>query len=914
MASRRYLLYPIIILVLLSAFSLSAKSGERIALKFAFSIPSLQDTSKRAKGNVTGSKADTLGQKKDSLQSGSLTEPAFSNAKDSVIEDFSNGRKIVYYYGDVTVKYLTLELKAAYMEYDVDKRVVFAKGMPDTAGVLIGKPVMTENGKSYTMEEVTYNFDSRKAGIKNIITQEDEGFLHGAKLKKLADNSMNISGAKYTACDLDHPHYYLKMPVARVITGKNPMTVFGPSYLVLEDVPTPFFLPFGFVPKIKNRSGGLLIPTYGEEIARGFFLKGLGYYFVLGNNLDLSVTSDVYSMGSWSLQLNSRYKKRYKYDGLFSLTMSNNQTGEKDGPDFVQSRDFALQWNHTQDSKSRPGTTFSASVNFSSPSNNKYNTTSIQNALQNQISSSISYSRTWAGTPFTFSASALHSQSSLDSSYSVNFPNIRFDVRTIYPFRKATAVGKRKFYEEISFQYNTSLDNSVKFKASQVKEPDFMSLFKSGMKHNFQIGLPSFSLFKYIQLSPSVTYGMNWYFQKNTKAYNSETNTVEDNMSKLFDTFGVTQDFSGGLSANTRITGIFNLGTKGKLQKIRHMITPSIGFSFHPEMGTSWNGYTQYNYVDINGIEHYVDYNKYTGQLNSPPSPGKSAAMSFSIGNNIEGKVLDETDTTGGGFKIIKIIDNLALGGSYNFLADSMNLSNITVNMSTTIFGKLGLSANAVFDPYAVDGQGRRIKTFNIAQNGGLNLARLINGTLSFTYQLSQELKGSGGSGASAGGDQGNAGLGADKISGVKSEEMDYTKVYYHPVTGEYIPGGWIYYLEPSLSWQLNFNYNMSYNRGYLFANDVLKTQHNYVQTLGVSAQVRLTKALMVNVNTGFDIVNKKLTTTQLNATYDLHCFMISLSWIPQGQWQSWSFRINAKASALADLLQFKKNASYWDN
>jgi lipopolysaccharide assembly outer membrane protein LptD (OstA) len=435
-------------------------------------------------------------------------------AKDSVIEDFSSGRKIVYYYGDVTVKYLTLELKAAYMEYDVDKRIVFAKGMPDTAGVIVGKPVMTDNGKSYTMEEVTYNFDSKKAGIKNIITQEDEGFLHGAKLKKLADNSMNISGAKYTACDLDHPHYYLKMPVARVITGKNPMTVFGPSYLVLEDVPTPFFLPFGFVPKIKNRSGGLLIPTYGEEIARGFFLKGLGYYFVLGNNLDLSVTGDIYSMGSWSLQLNSRYKKRYKYDGLFSLTMSNNQTGEKGGPDFMQSRDFALQWNHTQDSKSRPGTSFSASVNFSSPSNNRFNTTSIQNALQNQISSSISYSRNWVGTPFTFSASALHSQSSLDSSYSVNFPNIRFDVRTIYPFRRATAVGKRKFYEEISFQYNTSLDNSVKFKASQVKEPDFLSLFKSGMKHNFQIGLPSFSLFKYIQLSPSITYGMNWYLNK----------------------------------------------------------------------------------------------------------------------------------------------------------------------------------------------------------------------------------------------------------------------------------------------------------------------------------------------------------------------------------------------------------------
>lgn len=897
MASRKYSLYPIITLFLLSAFSLYSEGRERTNSRIVFDIPSLQDTIK-----------------KDSLKTGSLSAPAFSGAKDSIIEDFTNGKKIIYYYGDVTVKYLTLELKAAYMEYDVDKRVVFAKGMLDTAGILVGKPIMSENGKSYTMEEVTYNFDSRKAGIKNIITQEDEGFLHGAKLKKLADNTMNISGAKYTTCDLDHPHFYLKMPVARVITGKNPMTVFGPSYLVLEDVPTPFFLPFGFVPKIKNRSGGLLIPTYGEEIARGFFLKGLGYYFVLGNNLDLSVTSDIYSMGSWSLQLNSRYKKRYKYNGLFSLTMSNNQTGEKDGPDFVQSRDFGLQWNHTQDSKSRPGMSFTASVNFSSPSNNKYNTTSIQNALQNQISSSISFSKNWAGTPFSIAASALHSQSSLDSSYSINFPNLRFDVRTIYPFRKLSSVGKRKFYEEISFQYNTSIDNSIKFKASQVTEPDFLSLFKSGMKHNFQIGLPSFSLFKYIQLSPSISYGMNWFFQKNTKEYNSETNLVEDNMSNLFETFGITQDFSGGLSANTRITGIFNLGKKGKLQKIRHMITPSLSFSFRPEMGTSWNGYTQYNYVDINGIQHTLDYNKYSGQINSPPSPGKSAAINFSMGNNIEGKVIDDADTSGDGFKIVKLIDNLALGGSYNFLADSMNMSNISINLSTTIFGKLGLSANAVLDPYAIDGTGKRINKYNIAQNGILNFARLINSSLSFTYQISGEGKGAGGSGAPPGGGKGSSGLGADKISGVKTEAMEYTKVYYHPITGEYIPGGWVYYLEPNIPWSVNFNYNMTYNREYNYTNELLTTKHNYIQTLGISAQIRFTPALNVNLNTGVDIVNKKLTTTQLNATYDLHDFIISFSWIPQGQWQSWSFRINAKASALADLLQFKKNASYWDN
>lgn len=870
---------------------------------------SYQDTVKRVV-------VDSL--KRDTTNKGSLTGPAFSGAKDSIIEDFSNGRKMIYYYGDVKVEYLTLQLKAAYMEYDVDKKIVFAKGMPDTSGVIKGKPVMTENGKSYTMEEVTYNFTSKKANILNMITQQDEGFLHGNKLKMMPDNSINISGGKYTVCDLDHPHFYLKMPVARVVTGDNPVTVFGPSYLVLEDVPTPFFLPFGFVPKLKNRSGGLLIPTYGEETARGFFLRGLGYYFVLGNNLDLSVTGDLYSMGSWNVLINSRYKKRYKYDGTLSVNISNNQTGEKGGPDYVQSRDFSFRWNHSMDSKAKPGTTFSASVNFSSPSNNKYNTTSIQNSLQNQISSSVSYSRTWAGTPFSFSANALHSQSSLDSSYSITFPNMRFDVRTIYPFRRENSAGKRKFYEEISFAYNTSFDNSIKFKASQVKDPEFLSLFRNGMKHNFQIGLPSFSIMKYLQFSPSFSYGMNWYFQKNTKSYNSETNKVDDNLSDLFSHFGATHDFSAGISASTRLYGIFNFGNKVKLQKIRHMITPSVSFAFRPEMGTSWNGYTQYSYIDNNGVQHILDYNKYTGQLNSPPSPGKSAAITFSVGNNFEGKVVDKEDTSGSGFKLIKLIDNLSFGGSYNLLADSMKLSNISASMSTTIFGKLALSGNATFDPYAVNERGQRINKFNIVQNGGLNLARLVNGSLSFSYQLSSDIKGSGGAGAPPGsGGGGTLSMeemqGMNSGKGVKTEETKYTKIYYHPITGEYIPGGWVYYLEPDINWSMNFNYNMSYSRSYLYDQEKLQTKHNYIQTLGISGQVRLTDALSFNLNTGFDISNKKLTTTQINATYDLHCFIISFSWIPQGQWQSWSFRINAKASALADLLQFKKNASYWD-
>jgi len=340
-------------------------------------------------------------------------------------------------------------------------------------------------------------------------------------------------------------------------------------------------------------------------------------------------------------------------------------------------------------------------------------------------------------------------------------------------------------------------------------------------------------------------------------------------------------------------------------------------------MGTPANGYRTLDYVDVNGIQHTLNYNRYDGLLYSPPGRGRSAAMSFSLGNNFEAKVRDQDDTTGTGLKKIKLIDNLSLGGSYNFLADSLKLSNINMNMNTTVFGSLAFSANASFNPYAVDGRGRMINQFNIAKEGGLKLARLENASMTLSYQFTGKGERRGGvrqfpGVKGGGGDHDHDGQGElqgeGEISGVRPEQRDYTRVYYHPVTGEYIPGGWVYYLDPSIPWTISMNYNYSYSRNYSFANDILKTNHNHMQTLGVSAQVRITKALNVNLNTGFDLSHFALTTTQVSATYDLHCFQISVSWVPNGQWQSWSFRINAKASALADLLKFKKGSSYWDN
>lgn len=828
----------------------------------------------------------------DSIRAHSqLSAPAFSTARDSVVEDFTGGKTMLYYYGDVTVTYDNMEIKAAYMEYDADAHTVYATGVVDTAGVMQGKPEMKEGNNTYVMESVYYNFVSKKARINNMVTQDEQGYLHGDHLKKMPDNSINIHGGKYTTCDADHPHFYLRMTNAKVTAGedgKMGQTIFGPAYVVVEDVPTPIAIPFGFVPQRPDRSGGLLIPAYGEETARGFFLQGLGYYFVFGDYLDISLTTDIYSKGSWAGRFTSRYKNRYKYNGNINLNYSKNVTGERGSADFSESGDFSVRWTHTQDPKKRPGTTFSASVNFSSPTNNRYNSQTINEALQSQTSSSISYARTLTGTPFNFSINLLHSQNSRDSSYALTMPNLTFTMSRIYPFKNNERVGKKRFYEDITLSYNTAFQNKVNFKMKEFNTPEFWDDFKTGMQHNFAVGLPSFTLLKYLNFTPSLSYGMVWHFMSETRTFDPVTQKVVSSYSKPFSEFGLTQTYSGGLSLSTRLYGMFNFKPTSKLRAIRHMITPSVSFSFRPELGTAANGYMTLNYADSTGKEYNVEYNKYaTKSMYSAPTKGRTAAISFSFGNNVEAKVFNAKDTTeNGGLKKVKIIDNLSLSGSYNFLADSMKLSNLAVTLSTSIFEKLGINANATFDPYAVDAQGKRINTLNVVKTG--KPVRLTNASFSTSYSF-----------------QGG---------GKESKNQSYQLVYENPLTGEYIPGGWVYYMDPEVPWSLNLNYSFSYNKSYTFANEVLNTNNNFTQTLGFSAQVKLTKDFNINLNSGLDVMKFKLTTTQLSATYDLHCFQISFSWVPNGKWESWSFRIAAKASALADLLQYKKNSSYWDN
>ena len=846
-----------------------------------------------ARAAYSQARADSL----DLLKKSSISKPAFSAAKDSSKQVFADGQRKMFYWGDVEVSYENITLKADYMEYDMNTGTVFARGTYDTlAHEWKGQPVMTQGDQTFNMEEIRYNFNSRKSRITNMITREDDGILHGQNIKMMPDRSINITKGKYTVCDLEHPHYYLKLSSAKVVTRPSQKTVFGPAHLVVEDVDLPFVaIPFGFIPKRPERATGMLMPSFGEETARGFYMRDAGMYFVIGDYFDLSLTGDYYTLGSWAADLNSRYMVKYKFTGTLGLNYSVDQTGERGSTDFFQSKNFGVKWSHSQDAKAHPGSSFSASVNFSSPSNSRYNSRSINDALQNQVSSSISYSKNWNG-KFNLSVNALHSQNSRDSSYTFTLPNVTFSVSRFYPFKIKNRVGKERVYEKISLAYNTALQNKINFKASEFGEPGFLDKFNNGMAHNFSIGLPNFTLLNYLNVTPSVSYGMNWFFRETEAYFDTETNSVKTRAGSPFSTFGTTHNYSGSVAMSTRIYGMYNFGKYHKIQAVRHVVSPSVSMSFSPEKGKHFNGWRTFEYVDTLGVKKSYDYNIYQGQLNSYPGKGKSATMSLSIGNNLEAKVRDAKDTTGTGSKKVTILDQMNINTGYNFLADSLRMNNVGITMSTSIFGKLGINGNLNFDPYALDERGRRINQFNLVRNGVP--LRLTNFSASTSYSIS-------GKGAMKGNDgsKSNGGSPADY----------YRRIYYHPVTGEYIPGGWLYYTNPAVPWSVNFNYSISMSRSYSYTNNQLIKNDRYTQTLGVSGNLQLTPKMSVQAQTGWDFVAMKMTTSQMSFRYDLHCFNIAVSWVPSGMYQSYSFIISANAAALSDLLRFKKSTSYWD-
>ncbi|MDR0724434.1 MAG: LPS-assembly protein LptD [Prevotellaceae bacterium] len=852
--------------------------------------------------NAVDTTVRTVMDSSQGVKKGAFQDPISYSSKDSLIVDLLDSDTIVYLYKEANVKSLDMEMTAGHIEGSKRTGTIFGQGYIDTTGMLLEKPSFKQGGEQFEMETVTHKFTSEKTRIKNISTKQGDGLLYGDIAKRMPDHSTFIKGAKYTTCDDPHPHFYIRMTRGKIVEKPSRYIYFGPSYLVIEDVPFPLLIPFGFFPQQSERSSGIRMPTYGEETSRGFFLRNFGYYFAIGDHMDLDISGDYYTLGSWALRSMSRYTKRYKYDGSFNLNYAFNTTGEKGSADYSSATTFSVQWSHRQSPKARPGTNFSANVNFASANNNLYNNNAAHNPYQNinnSISSSISYSRAWQGSPFNLSINANHSQNMRDSTYNVTIPNITLSMSRIYPFARKERVGKKALYEDISLTYGLTFDNKVAFKSTELKDPNFAKKINNGMNHNINIGLPNVPIFQYINLSPSVRYGTKWYFKSIEKRWDSVDRRVITDTTRAFSKLGMVHEYSFSASLNTQIYGLVKFKKGSKIEAIRHVMKPSISFSYNPDLRKPFNGYRMVQRDTLGNMEQY---NIYQGQPYGYPSQPESGSIGFSLGNNLEMKVRNDNDTTGA--KKIPLLNTFDISTSYNLLADSMNLSNISFSGTTNLPGQTSLSFGFTLDPYAINERGSRINKFVWQEKKGLNIGRLTRFNLSFGYSFN------GGKKDAGKGDNRNKPARRDNER--EGEEHDHDHDHdNNPHLDVFNP----FVYEPfSAPWSVSFNYSYNYNRTYNYAGGKLFTNHNHTQTLGFNGSLSPTKNWDVRVSSGFDFKTKGLTTTQISITRQLHCFDFSFNWTPLGRYQSWSFRIGIRSSMLSDVLKYDKQSSYFDN
>ncbi|MDE6857952.1 MAG: LPS-assembly protein LptD, partial [Alistipes sp.] len=718
--------------------------------------------------------------------------------------------------------YESMNLKSDFMRIDMNTNEIYAYGRTDTIDgkPTVTRPVFEDGSSSYTMDTINYNIKSGKAKIKGVATQEGDGWRVGGHVKKMPDNTVNISDGKYTTCDeTDHPHFYLAMTRAKVIPGKKVIT--GPAYLVLEDVPIyPLMIPEGFFPISSGPKSGILMPTYGEEHAKGFFIRDLGYYFTIGQHMDLALRGGFYTLGSWEAKASSRYIKRYKYSGSFNAEYSSIRTGEKGQPDFIKQSNFRLQWTHSQDPKANPGSTFSASVNFATSGYSRYSATNLNDILSTQTNSSISYSKNWAGTPFSLSANTSVSQNSQNATIAVTLPNVVFNVSRIYPFKRREAMGKERWYEKISMQYTAKMTNSVSAKESELLTKETLKNMKNGVEHTLPVSA-SFNLFNYINVSPSFNYTEKWYFKRQFREWNPLTNTVD----YLDPEYGFYRlyNYQASISASTIVYGMYDFTKKKKdrkVQAIRHTITPSFGFSYAPDFSKQAYGY--YKTVQSDSTGRYTVYSPYADNAYGVPSSGRSMSLNFSLSQNLEMKVSSKRDSTG--VRKVKLIDELRLSGSYNFLADSMGLSNIPISFRTTIFGNFGINLSATLDPYEVGPDGRRYNKLMIRR--GLP-GRIVNTGWSFGYTFKSRQDRS-----------------QPAINDITSIPPEYMNPFYDPygqldpvLRRQYMSQA---YYDFSLPWNFGFNYTVNYSISYV-NNGTTGYRKNVTQTLGFNGSVTIT-------------------------------------------------------------------------
>ncbi len=839
--------------------------------------------------------SDTVARRQRSSGSGTGLNAVISGkAKDSLHYDLRNNTVHLYEQGEVT--YDNMQLKADLMNIDLDNKEIYAFGKTDSTSsneVVVTRPTFIQGGTTLNMDTIKYNIETQRAKIKNIATQQGDGWLVGRAVKRMEDNTINIGDGMYTTCDqTDAPHFYYWMSKAKVKTGKNGKVIMGPGHLVIEDVHIPFLgLPEGFFPLSSGPKSGILMPSYGEEARRGFFMRGLGYYFTLSQYMDLTLTGGFYTLGSWEAQVTSRYIKRYKYTGNFNFNYASIRTGDKGDPDFIKQNTYRLQWTHSQDPKANPGSTFSASVNLSSSGYSRYSATNLNDMLSTQTNSSISYSKKWAGTPFSLSMNMAVSQNSQTQAISATLPNISFNVSKFFPLKRKMKVGKDRWYEKISMSYSAKLTNSVSAKEGDIFTRQTLNKMRNGIQHSIPIQA-SFNLFNHLNITPNVNYTERWYFKKTEREWDPTTNSVKT----LDPEYGFYRlyNYNAGLSFSTTLYGMWQVREKYKnlkVQAIRHTINPQVSVSYAPNFGNQKYGFYQTIQSDSTG--RTTTYSPFADNAYGVPPTTENMSMSFSLSQSLEMKVLSKRDTSG--MKKVKLIDDLSISGSYNFLADSMKLSTINITLRSTISKKFGINLRATLDPYEVTPQGKRYDKLTWRRG---NLGRIMNTGWSFGYSFKSRDSST------------------PAINDINSIPPEYTNPFYDPY-GQMDPTlrrrymAQTYY-DFSLPWNLGFNYNINYNVSYV-NNGTTGVKRNITQTIGFNGSITFSKKMAATISGGFDISQGKLSATSINITRDLHCWQMSFSWIPFGYYKSWSFHIGVKASSLQDL-KYDKSQSMYDN
>ena len=856
---------------------------------------------------------DTVRKSKSALE-----EPVSYSAKDSITFDYTNSR--AHLFGGSQVNYQNLQLTADDISLSLDSSLVHASGRPDSTGAIQGKPLFKQGEDEYEPDRISYNFKTRKAFISNVYTQEGEGFMQSREGKRDSSGVRYVQNGKYTTCDAEHPHFYVSLTRAKMHPGKN--VIFGPAYLVVEDVPLPLAIPYGFFPFSSSYKSGFIMSTYGDETTRGFYLRDGGYYFAINDKVDLKVLGEFYTKGSWGLSAQTNYKKRYRFGGNFYFSYQNTKEGEKNMPDYSVSKSFKLTWSHRQDAKANPTQSFSASVNFATSSYERNNLTSMYNPesyTQSTRTSSVSYSKTFSKVGLTLSGTFNLSQNMRDSSISVTLPTLSISQSRFNPFKRKKAAGKERWYEKIAMSYTGTLANSINTKEDKLFHSSLVKDWRNGMRHQVPISA-SFSVLNYINVTPSFTFTDRMYTHKVMQGWDTDRQAVQrDTVYGFYNVY----NYNMSISANTKLYGMYRpmpwFGGK-KIAAIRHVFTPTVSFSYAPDFSQSRFGfYDSYVKTDANGNVSTVRYSPFSGMMYGTVGQGMTGSVTMDVANNIEMKVRTDKDSTG--YRKISLIDELGGSLSYNMAAKRRPWSDLNLRARIKLTKKYTYSMNAVFATYAYEkDENGRVYVGDHTEWSRGRFGRFQGTAQNISYSISNETF------RKLFGKKHRTTTSDDELDEEldEEEETDPTMQNVDPdrkkgktganqeSNGDVDEDG---YLKFSLPWSINIGYGVTIreNTQGRFNDKRMRYPYKLSHTLNFSGNIRISEGWNINFSSGYDFNMHKLSMTTASLSRDLHCFQMSCSMVIS-PYTSYNFTFACKAGTLADALKWKKQSSYSSN